>query len=304
MADKPLHSRLPPLNALRGFEAAARLGSFSKASSELCITQSAVSHQIKALEDYFGQPLFKRINRAVELTDAGRDFLKTTRQMLQQLQHGANRLHFYNKPGLVVLDTSPAFASKWLLPRLSAFKRQYQHVNPWIYTNYSQEPLENAEVDLAIWFGTGEWTNVNCTQLFCDEVTPLLSPGLLPANMSKMAHTDIVNFPLIHVEQVERREDWRTWFAKAGLHYEPSTEGYNFNDSGIALDFAVAGQGIVLGSKLLAADLIASNQLIAPFTLSVPTEQNYFLIEKPGNTTNENVGLFRNWLLNNAHQDT
>ena len=301
MADKPLHNRLPPLNALRGFEAAARLGSFSKASSELCITQSAISHQIKALEDYFGQPLFKRINRAVELTDAGRDFLKTTRHMLQQLQHGANRLHFYNKPGLVVLDTSPAFAGKWLLPRLPSFKQQYQHVNPWIYTNYSQEPLENAEVDLAIWFGLGEWANVSCTQLFMDELTPLLSPQLLASNISTISPIEIINYPLIHVEQVERREDWRTWFAKAGLHYEPSIKGFNFNDSGIALDFAVSGQGVVLGSKLLAADLIASNQLIAPFSLSIPTEQNYFLIEKADSYANDNVRLFRNWLLTNAN---
>lgn len=304
MADKSLHSRLPPLNALRGFEAAARLGSFSKASSELCITQSAISHQIKALEDYFGQPLFKRINRAVELTDAGRDFLKTTRQMLQQLQHGANRLHFYNKPGLVVLDTSPAFASKWLLPRLPAFKLRYPHINPWIYTNYAQESLANAEVDLAIWFGTGEWPDVTCTQLFSDEVTPLLSPNILPKQIATITPQDIMNFPLIHVEQVERREDWRTWFAEAGLHYEPSTEGYNFNDSGIALDFAVLGQGIVLGSKLLAADLIANNQLIAPFSLSIPTEHNYFLIDKADNSTIENVSVFRHWLLRNTRSHT
>lgn len=300
MSDKPLHNRLPPLNALRGFEAAARLGSFSKASTELCITQSAVSHQIKALEDFFGQPLFKRINRAVELTDAGRDFLKTTRLMLQQLQHGANRLHFYNKPGLVVVDTSPAFASKWLLPRLPSFNQQHPHINPWVYTNYTQEPLGHAEVDLAIWFGNGDWRDVICTRLFDDEITPLLCPSLLEGMNSPLVPEDIVKLPLIHVEQVERREDWRSWFVKAGINYEPSTQGYNFNDSGIALDFAAAGQGVVLGSKLLAADLIAHKKLLAPFSISIATEQNYYLIERTGSSQLQNVITFRDWLVNSA----
>ncbi|MCZ4279236.1 LysR family transcriptional regulator [Kiloniella laminariae] len=122
--------RLPPLTSLEGFEAAARLGSFSLASAELNITQSAVSHQIKALEEFFGQPLFRRVKRSVILTDAGRDFLETATRMLGILSQGQHRLDHYLKPGSVVLATTPMIARKWLLPRLSTLKASCPDIQP------------------------------------------------------------------------------------------------------------------------------------------------------------------------------
>ena len=119
------NNKLPPLSALRGFEAAARLNSFSKASDELCMTQSAISHQVKLLEEYFGQPLFKRVNRTVEVTDAGVDFLKTVQLALNQLYHGSLRLGFFDNPELVVLTTLSSFSSKWLIKRLPNFKKRH-----------------------------------------------------------------------------------------------------------------------------------------------------------------------------------
>lgn len=297
MAKKSGFNRLPPLSALRGFEAAARLNSFSKASSELYMTQSAISHQIKLLEEYFGQPLFKRVNRTVEVTDAGVDFLKTTQLVLSQLQKGAIRLEFFNKPGLVVLDTSPAFASKWLMPRLADFRAHHPEIDAWIYTKYSQESLEHAEVDVAIWLGTGDWPGVDCIKLFEDEVTPLYSPKMLAPGQSIDTPADLTQHPLIHVEQVERREDWYTWFTQVELEEAESVAGYNFNDSGLALDCALSGQGVVLGSAFLAKDLIESGQLIRPFEESLSTELNYYLVYRSDKRFDENVDAMVRWLL-------
>lgn len=288
---------MPPLSALRGFEAAARLNSFSKASSELFMTQSAISHQVKLLEEYFGQALFKRVNRTVEVTDAGIDFLKTTQLVLSQLQKGAIRLEFFNKVGLVVLNTTPAFASKWLMRRLPEFKQKNPEVDAWIYTQYSQHQLENAEVDFAIWLGTGDWPGTQSIKLFDDSVSPLYAPSMLSNGQTIETPKDLAQFPLIHVEQVERREDWHAWFLNEDVTEIESVAGYNFNDSSLALDCALAGQGVVLGSTLLARDLIASGQLIQPFEQSLPTELNYFLVYQEDKIRDENVQHMIDWLL-------
>jgi len=298
MSKKVGFGRLPPLSALRGFEAAARLSSFSKAASELHMTQSAISHQVKLLEEYFGQPLFKRINRTVEVTDAGIDFLKTTQLTLGQLQKGTIRLEFFNKPGLVVLYTTPAFASKWLAKRIPEFKQQQPLIDAWIYTEYSQEPLEYAEIDLAIWLGAGDWPGVTCIKLFNDEVTPLYAPSMLLAGDKITAPSDLTRYPLIHDNQMSRREDWYAWSLAMGVEGFESAGGYNFNDSSLALDCALAGQGVVLGSVLLAQDLIKSGQLIRPFPLGMPTELNYYLVYRPDKLEKADILNTANWLLN------
>jgi len=297
MPRKSGFNRLPPLSALRGFEAAARLNSFSKASSELFMTQSAISHQVKILEEYFGQPLFKRINRTVEVTDAGADFLKTTQLVLGQLQKGSIRLAFFNKPGLVVLYTTPAFVSKWLAKRIPQFKQQFSEIDAWIYTEYSQDPLENAEVDLAVWLGTGDWPGVECIKLFDDEVTPLYAPSLLADGTTIDTPEDILNYPLIHDNQLDRREDWHAWSVEEDVDDFESAAGYNFNDSSLALDCALAGQGIVLGSVLLAKDLIESGQLIRPFEKGMATELNYYLVYRADKLNNKHIRDMAFWIL-------
>lgn len=297
MSRKTGFGRLPPLSALRGFEAAGRLNSFSKAANELCMTQSAISHQVKLLEDYFGQPLFKRINRKVEVTDAGIDFLKTTQLTLGQLQKGTIRLEFFNKPGLVVLYTSPPFANKWLLKRIPEFKKKYPTIDAWIYTEYSQEPLEHAEIDLAIWLGTGDWPGVTCIKLFNDEVTPLYAPSMLQEGEVIQSPLDLTRYPLIHDNQMSRREDWYAWSLEMRVDGFESAGGYNFNDSSLALDCALAGQGVVLGSVLLAQDLIKSGQLIRPFSVGLPTELNYYLVYRPDKLDNIDIRNTADWLL-------
>lgn len=292
--------RLPPLSALRGFEAAARLGSFSKAASELHMTQSAISHQIKLLEEFFDQPLFKRINRAVELTDAGADFLETTTKSLDILAQGSYRLEFYKKPGSVVVTTTPAFAAKWLIPRLPDLREHHPVIDPWIHTTDVQDSLEHSEVDIGIWYGHGDWSGVEALKLFDDAVTPLYAPTMKIRGKDIEQPADLRNQVLIHVEQVERREDWRSWFSLANVEETDTVTGLNLSDTGLALECAASGQGVVLGSKILAADLIKQGQLIQPFELSVPTEQNYYLVSTPEKLEQTEVRQMFDWLAKQA----
>lgn len=300
MSKRNVFHRLPPLSALRGFESAARLNSFSKAANELFMTQSAISHQIKLLEDYFGQPLFKRVNRSVEVTDAGVDFLKTTQLVLKQLQSGSNRLEFFNKPGLVVLTTSPTFASKWLMKKLHRLKQQNEELDPWIYTTYEELDLEHAEVDLAVWHGNGDWPGVEVIKLFDDIVTPLYAPSLLPKGETITDVMQLENLPLIHVEQVERQEDWHQWFGMMGEPQLAKVQGYNFNDTSMALDFALDGHGVVLASKVLAQHHIDKGELIQPFEEGLHTSLGYYLVFHPSKRSSKNVEKMLNWLLTEA----
>ncbi len=296
--------RLPPLSALRGFEAAARLGSFSKAASELHMTQSAISHQIKLLEEFFDQPLFKRINRAVELTDAGADFLDTTTQSLDILAQGSYRLEFYKKPGSVVLTTTPAFAAKWLIHRLPNLREQHPVIDPWIHTTDEQDSLEHSEVDIGIWYGDGDWPGLETVKLFDDAVTPLYSPDMPVRGKAIETPADLRNQVLIHVEQVERREDWRSWFSLAEVEETDTVTGLNLSDTGLALECAASGQGIVLGSKILAADLIESGKLLQPFDLAVPTEQNYYLVSTKEKLQQPEVLQMFNWIAEQSEAES
>ena len=300
MSKRNVFHRLPPLSALRGFESAARLNSFSKAAAELFMTQSAISHQIKLLEDHFGQPLFKRVNRSVEVTDAGVDFLQTTQLVLRQLQSGSNRLEFFNKPGLVVLTTPPTFASKWLMKKLHRLKDENKELDPWIYTTYDELELEHAEVDLAVWHGNGDWPGVEVVKLFDDVVTPLYAPGLLKEGESITDVKQLEDLPLIHVEQVERQEDWHQWFTMMGEPQLARVQGYNFNDTGMALDFALEGHGVVLATKQLAQHYLDNGQLIQPFEQELHTSLGYYLVFHPAKRNNKNVEKMRLWLLKEA----
>lgn len=300
MSKRNVFHRLPPLSALRGFESAARLNSFSKAANELFMTQSAISHQIKLLEDYFGQPLFKRVNRSVEVTDAGIDFLKTTQQVLKQLQSGSNRLEFFNKPGLVVLTTSPAFASKWLMKKLHRLKEENNDLEPWIYTTYQELELEHAEVDLAVWHGNGEWSGVEVIKLFDDIVTPLYAPSLLQGKDPITEVAQLQDYPLIHVEQVERLEDWHQWFGMMGEPQLARVSGYNFNDTSMALDFALEGHGVVLASKFMAQQHLDNGELRQPFDEGLHTSLGYYLVYHPSKRASGNVERMRQWLLKEA----
>lgn len=289
--------RLPPLTTLEGFEAAARLGSFSDAADELGVTQSAISHQMKLLEDYFHQPLFTRTKRTVELTDAGKDFLGTATQTLEILARGKNRLDYYVKPGSVVITTTSSFASKWLVPRLSDLKKAAPTIQPWLHCDDTHFFLQETEIDFAIWYGNGNWPNVEVTKLFHDYLTPLAAPGYLDDPTTE----GLRETTLLHDE---RKEDWQAWLHQSGMGNIDSIAGFNFSDPGLMLESAAAGQGIALGSLVLAHNLILDGKLARPFEEFLKTEKAYYLVVNPQYKSRKSVLEVLEWLKKEADSFT
>lgn len=231
----------PPLNALRGFEAAARLGSFHKAAEELHLTQSAISQQIRSLETFLEQPLFFRSGRSVSLTDAGYDLQSTTQAMLQQLSVGIRRLEQYRKPNQLVVNTTPAFARHWLLPRLGDFHRQHPEVDLWLFTSFEPPDMATQTIDLSIRDDLSAQAECSHRTLCRDRLYPVCHPALL--NTPREQRTTLHG---------EREMDWSHWVIEGGEDVGQRSNGLNFSDPGLLLDAACAGHGIALVSQLLA----------------------------------------------------
>lgn len=231
----------PPLNALRGFEAAARLGSFHKAAEELHLTQSAISQQIRSLETFMEQPLFFRSGRSVSLTDAGYDLQSTTQAMLQQLSVGIRRLEQYRKPNQLVVNTTPAFARHWLLPRLGDFHRQHPEVDLWLFTSFEPPDMATQTIDLSIRDDLSAQAECSHRTLCRDRLYPACHPALL--NTPREQRTTLHG---------EREMDWSHWVIEGGEDVGQRSNGLNFSDPGLLLDAACAGHGIALVSQLLA----------------------------------------------------
>jgi LysR family glycine cleavage system transcriptional activator len=232
---------IPPLQYLLGFEAAARLESFSKAAEELGLSASAISHEMRLLEERIGQPLFIRQGRAIWLTDAGRDYQRTVMRSLEQLEGGFRRLEPYRKPGSVVIYCESDFASRWLLPRLNDLKRAVPACEPWIDTSGKAIDFESLEVSIAIIRGRSASGNQPTQDLFEDVVVPVASPSFVRRRLQKPEY--LLKHPLIHDE---RPEGWNEWFEAVGMPDVDTSSGLDFSDREMALRAAEAGHGVAL----------------------------------------------------------
>jgi len=287
------------MTSLRGFEAAARLKSFSLASAELSITQSAVSHQIKALEETLGVALFNRVGRSVELTVAGMDFLETVTAALDLLSRGKRRMSFYYRPGSVVLGATPGFANKWLLPRFPDLLSSITDIQPWLYTEDETYELKAQEVDLAIWYGDGNWEGVHSELLFHDRLTPLYAPHSMHRKHKLKSPADLKNHKLLYDE---RSDDWQSWLAHVDHPPLDDIKGCIFSDSALALDCAALGQGVVLGSVILAADMLERGELKQPFKQFLQTTDAYYLVSPLGQTMRPSVAATKSWIHTQVQQ--
>ncbi|WP_415753471.1 LysR substrate-binding domain-containing protein [Pseudomonas leptonychotis] len=231
----------PPLNALRGFEAAARLGSFHKAAEELHLTQSAISQQIRSLESFLEQPLFFRSGRSVALTDAGHDLLSTTQSLLQQLAVGIRRLEQYRKPNQLVVNTTPAFARHWLVPRLGEFHRLHPEVDLWLLTTDETPDMATQTIDIAVRDDLSAQAECSFRVLLEDRLYPACHPSLLSRAAAERT--------TLHGE---REMDWSHWQVQGGADVGQQSQGLNFSDLGLLLDAACQGLGVALVSQLLA----------------------------------------------------
>ena len=290
------------LGTLRGFEAAARLGSFADAAAALHLTQSAISHQVRTLEADLGQPLFRRVGRSVVLTDAGKDFAQTVSRVLRMLDDGVARLSPYRKPRSVILYTTSAVARGFVLPNMPEFRARHPDVDLWLDTSEREIDFTYDEVDLLISSAPRAASpHVLVTPLVGDAQRPMASPALIAARGGAPAGAAALKrWPLLHDEGAAT---WREWFERAGVSADDSDAGPSFSDHACALEAAAAGQGVVLGSTLAARHLLATGALVYvdACALERPAFQLYCDSRQLGD---EAVCALREWLIDLASRET
>ncbi len=267
---------VPPLQYLIGFEAAARLGSFSAAALELGLSQSAISHEMRLLEARIGQPLFIRQGRSIKLTDAGRDYQKSVNQSLDQLESGYRRLAPFRKSGSVIIYTPRDFGARWLLPRLHDLKQAVPDCDPWIDTGGLVVHFDSMEVSIAIVRAVEPDPKWLSMKLVHDRLTPVMSPMLAPNGLPTLE--ELQYHTLLHDE---RSETWADWCEGAGITVKNHIAGLDFSDSDFALQAAEIGLGIALASLPLVASSLQQNKLIQPFAFELETQQSWYALTAP-----------------------
>ena len=294
-------ARLPPLNALRAFEAAARHLSFSKASEELFVTPAAVSHQIKGLEGWLDVDLFKRVNRSVFLTEEGQAYVVDIRRALEQISSATEKLIKRDAAGPITVNTLPSFAVRWLLPRLSRFRDQHPEIDVRLTTSDQLTDFAREDVDIVIRYGSGNYQGLREDKLLTeDTLFPVCSPKLLTGKYPLRSPDDLVHHTLLHDDL---RVDWAMWLAAAGVKGVDAKKGPSFNDSSMVLTAAMDGQGIALGRSTLAVADLAAGRLVRPFDVSLKAGHAYFILCPLETADRPRIQAFRDWLLEEAATD-
>ena len=292
--------RLPSLNALKAFEAAARHGSFTKAADELSVTQGAVSHQVKALEAELGLRLFNRERQRLVITEAGRTYLEVVRDSFDRLAVGTHRLLQLQKSGVLTLTTSPNFASKWLVHRLGSFSEAHPEIDLRVSATRQHIDFAREDFDMAIRHGDGQWPGLHVTRLCVEELFPVCSPKFLRGRGALRSPTDLKHHTLLHVTD---RRDWINWLEAAGVSDVNITRGPVFGERSMGIDAAVDGQGIALARSALAAWDLLAGRLVRPFTLGLKVSYAYWIVCPKSTADLPKIATFRSWLVDEAAQD-
>ena len=296
--------KLPPLSSLVTFEAAARLLSFTLAGEELHVTQTAVSRQIRGLEEYLGCPLFIRGYRTVTLTDTGKQLLQAVSMGLEHIASCVAEIRQTTPKNHLTVASTIAFASLWLSPRLLAFKQLHPNLEVRILASDRDINLQAESVDLA--FGCGDYDNqhgVKATFLFADEVFPVCSPEYLRKQGPIDGPEALLLHQLLHLDDEHWRNisweatDWPLWFKNQGVEGSLPTGGLRMNNYPLLLQTAASGQGVALGWRHLVSDLLDQGLLVKPLPGSVNTHRGYYLVQSSQATLSDEARIFRDWIL-------
>ena len=292
--------RLPPLNGLKAFEAAARSESFTRAAVELNVTQGAVSHQVKALEDTLGLKLFHRERQRLILTETGRDYLAVIRDALDQIAVGTERLLQRQESGVLTVSTSPDFAAKWLVNRLSRFAEQHPEIDLRVAAMTQTVDFARDDVDIAIRHGDGSWPAVDVQRLYSERLFPVCSPKLIAGRNRITKAADLLKFPLLRLEDAK---NWTRLFEAAGVKATVPS-GPILNRASMLIDAAIDGQGIALARTALAAWDLINGRLVRPVDVSLKVAHTYWIVSLKAASNIPKVSTFRNWVLAEAAEDT
>lgn len=290
---------LPPLNALRVFEVAARHMSFTKAAEELAVTPGAVSQQIKALEDFLGVPIFRRRKRAIFLTDEAQASLPLLREGFERLTEASRVLAARQESRRLTVSVAPSLAAKWLAPRLGGFQDMRPDLDVWVSADMNLVDLAGGDVDIGIRYGAGRYDGLIVERLMSEEIIPVASPALIHGARPLREPSDLRFHTLLHDAGLENDPlcpTWSMWLRAAGLRDIDSARGPKFNQSSLVIDAAIAGEGVALAKAQLARADLASGRLATPFSGATPAAFAYYIVHAPVRSVAPAVTAFKAWL--------
>jgi len=295
--------RLPPLNALRAFEAAARHLSFQRAAAELHVTPAAISHQVKALEAQIGVKLFRRLNRAVQLTEHGQACLPVLRDAFDRMAQAVEIARAPQRHKILTVSAAPSFATKWLVPRLDRFWTKHPDIDLRVSASMHLVDFAREDIQAALRYGHGRYPGLHAELLMRNEVFPVCSPKLLEGRNALRRPDDLRHHVLLHdATNVSdpSTPDWPMWLRAAGVTDVDATRGLRFHHVAMALDAAIAGRGVALAHSVLVRDDLAEGRLVRPFALSLPVEFAYYFVCPPEALQDAKIRAFREWILEEA----
>jgi LysR family transcriptional regulator, glycine cleavage system transcriptional activator len=286
---------LPSLNGLRAFEAAARHLSFTRAAAELNVTQTAISHQIRRLEEQLGLRLFVRRQRALLLTHEAQQYLPAVRAAFADLRLATDRLLRADRKTVLTVSCLPSLAAKWLVPRLASFQEGHPDIEVRIATATRVVDFRREEVDLAIRYGKGRWPGLRADWLMAENVFPVCSPALLASDRPLRRPDDLVHHTLLHVNLY--RDEWLLWLSAAGLPTSLAARpGLTFDLGLMALQAAIDGLGVAIGRTPFVEADIAAGRLVMPFNVVLPSEAGFYVVAPEQSADAPKIAQFRDWL--------
>jgi LysR family glycine cleavage system transcriptional activator len=289
--------RLPPLNALRAFEATARHRSVKNAAAELHVTPGAVSQMLKALEQQLGIALFRRINRGIALTDAGRDYLPAIRNAFAQIAEATGRIAASAETGVLTVSAPPFFASAWLVPRLKDFQDAHPEIDLQVTASKALVDFARDRVHVAIRHGLGRYPGLRSERVFAVELVPVAAPALAARLGVPATPAALTGWPRVHDAE---RQDWPLWFRAQGIEETGSLRGPAFDEAGLLLQAVLAGQGAGLLPKAMVAGDLADGRLVKLAEIAWPEAYAYYLVYPEANAQRPKVAAFRDWILRAA----
>jgi LysR family glycine cleavage system transcriptional activator len=286
--------RLPPLNALRAFEAAARHLSFTRAAAELHVTQTAISHQIRALEERLGVRLFRRLPRGLLLTEEAQRYLPPVRDAFDRIAAATAQLAAGGSSGSLTVSVLPSFAAKWLVPRLGRFRAAHPDLDLRISASSQLVDFARDDVDVGIRMGRGHYPDLRVDRLFGESMVPVCAPELQNGAHPLRRPEDLRQHVLLHDDD---HSGWQLWLELAGVEGVDAGRGPVFTDSAMVVQAAAEGQGVALARSVLAAGDLAAGRLVRPFEVSVPHDLAYYLVSPEATAEQPRIRAFRAWLL-------
>ena len=292
--------RFPPMSALRALEAASRLLSYSRAAEELHVTQSAISHQIRHIEELWEVKLFERRGRRLVLTEAGLRLAPIVRDFIERLGGVLQELKGDDRQSVLRVSLLQSFAFKWLVPRLGLFNREHPGIEIWLSTTEALVDFSQGQADIGIRLGRGTWPGVHSVLLLQEYVFPVCSPRFLERMPPPQEPADLLHYPLLRRLSQDITPHWPDWFRAAGVKVRRIPRGTVLPDSSTAIQAAIDGQGVALARSAHVADDLKAGRLLKLFNVHYVSPVAYYIVCAQGKQNQPAIKAFREWLLQEA----